>query len=317
MTHIIQSQDFSHSTLEQLFESTDRIEKMHKDEGAEERLEKLLKRKRIYLMFYQPSTRTILTFETAAKLLGAHVFKTDNAGFFSSAAKGETLEHTIRILCGNKADAIILRHQDEGAALRAVRVCEKYQFSTRIINAGDGTGQHPTQSLVDLYSIRKILGRLDNFTIAIGGDLAHGRTTHSLAYHLSKYTNVKIIFVSPPNFRMKSGILEHLQEHNVIYKETESKEDAFREADVVYWIRLQKEHLPKDFNSEQLMREYSINEAHMDLFKEKAFLLHPLPIDGEIDKEIDDHPKAKYFEQASYGISVRMALLCKMFNVEI
>lgn len=316
MKHIIQSQDFDIQYLERLFKDTELIENMQGTYDGEESLEKMLKRKRIFIIFYQSSMRTILTFEIASTLLGAHVFKTENAGVFSSAAKGETLEHTIRVLCEYKADVIILRHNDEGAAQRAVRVVEKNGFKTHIINAGDGVGQHPTQSLVDLFSIRKMLGRLNEITVAIGGDLEHGRTTHSLAYLLSRYNKVKLLFVSPPQMKMKKGVLDHLREHGVPFEETDSVPRAFKEADIVYWIRVQKEYLDGQAN-EQYSRDFIVTEDHVNMMPENSILLHPMPIDGEIAKDIEDLPRVRFFKQASYGIAVRMALLCNMFDVKL
>src|SRR5712692_5181738 len=186
-------------------------------------------------LFYEPSTRTRLSFEAAMLRLGGRTMGTDNAREFSSAAKGETLEDTIRIVSGY-ADVIVLRHNEEGAARRAAAVS-----SVPVMNAGDGPGQHPTQALLDLYTIRDEIGRIDGIRIAMVGDLANGRTVRSLTYLLSKFRDIRICFVAPPQVAMRQDIKDHLDEHHVPWVETEDLDSVLPQVDVVYQTRIQKE----------------------------------------------------------------------------
>src|SRR5579864_1777296 len=202
--HIIEAQQFDLATLAELFQITERMEKVVERGGAKNYDNRIMA-----TLFYEPSTRTRFSFETAMHRLGGRVISTENAKEFSSVSKGETLEDTIRIMNGY-ADVIVLRHYEVGAARRAAAVSR-----IPLINAGDGAGQHPTQALLDLYTILKEIGRIDGLKIAMVGDLAQGRTVRSLAYLLSKYRDVKVYFVAPPLLKMKEDILSHLRERNV------------------------------------------------------------------------------------------------------
>ncbi|HET7841950.1 MAG TPA: aspartate carbamoyltransferase, partial [Terriglobia bacterium] len=206
--HVIEAQQFDLPTLSRLFEVTERMEKVVASGGMNDYHNRIMA-----TLFYEPSTRTRFSFETAMHRLGGRVISTENAREFSSVSKGETLEDTIRILNGY-ADVIVMRHNEVGAARRAAAVSR-----VPVINAGDGAGQHPTQALLDLYTVRKEVGKIDGLRIAMVGDLAQGRTVRSLAYLLSKYRDIKMYFVAPPLLRMKEDILEHLREHHVWYAE--------------------------------------------------------------------------------------------------
>ncbi len=317
MKHILHTQSFDQAYIGTIFELTDKIQGLRENEDGLEYLSQRLRHRSLYSFFYQESTRTRLSFEDVGKMLGMRVNSTTNAAQLSSAAKGETLEHSIRIMCEYRANGIVLRHRDEGAANRAAAVVEKYDYRTSIINAGDGIGQHPTQALLDMYTIKTHLGRLENYTIIIGGDLEHSRTTHSLAYLVSRYPGVKIIFVSPPEIQMKEGILEHLREKNVEFISESSLLAVIGEADVIYWTRLQKEYHRDTSLAGVLHNGYIITTEMMRRAKKDALLLHPLPIVDEIEKEVEDDPRALYFKQAGYGIPVRMAILCDIFKVNV
>ncbi|MBZ5516554.1 MAG: aspartate carbamoyltransferase [Acidobacteriia bacterium] len=255
-------------------------------------------------LFYEPSTRTRFSFETAMHRLGGHVISTENAAEFSSVAKGETLEDTIRILNGY-ADVIVIRHKEVGSAKRAAAVSR-----VPVINAGDGAGQHPTQALLDLYTIRKEIGTIDGLRIAMVGDLAQGRTVRSLAYLLSKFRGVTMYFVAPPLLKMKEDILEHLREHKVSFVEETALDKVLPEVDVVYQTRVQKERFgDRIADYEKCRGVYIINQDTLRGMKPKSIIMHPLPRLEEITMEVDEDPRAAYFRQAQNGLYVRMALL--------
>jgi aspartate carbamoyltransferase catalytic subunit len=255
-------------------------------------------------LFYEPSTRTRFSFETAMHRLGGRVISTENAAEFSSVAKGETLEDTIRIM-NAYSDVIVLRHHEVGAAKRAAAVSR-----IPVMNAGDGVGQHPTQALLDLYTIRKEIGAVEGLRIAMVGDLAQGRTVRSLAYLLSKYRDVKVYFVAPPLLKMKQDILDHLREHRVWFTEETELEKVLPEVDVVYQTRIQKERFgDRSADYERCRGVYVINRASLRLMKPNAIVMHPLPRLDEISMEVDEDPRAAYFRQAQNGLYVRMALL--------
>ena len=228
--HVIEAQQFNLPVLHELFEVTRRMEDVVAGGGTMEFQKRIMA-----TLFYEPSTRTRFSFETAMHRLGGHVISTENAAEFSSVAKGETLEDTVHILNGY-ADVIVIRHYEVGAAKRAAAISR-----APIINAGDGAGQHPTQALLDLYTIRKEIGAIDGLKIAMVGDLAQGRTVRSLTYLLSKYQDVKIYFVAPTLLKMKDDILEHLREHRIWYAEETDLDKVLPEVDVVYQTRIQKE----------------------------------------------------------------------------
>ena len=262
-----------------------------------------LKGKILATLFYEPSTRTRFSFESAMIKLGGNVITTENAAEFSSAAKGETIEDTIRVV-NQYADAIVLRHFDIGAALSASLVSE-----VPIINAGDGAGQHPTQALLDLYTIKKEVGRLDNLKVALVGDLKHGRTVRSLAYLLGKYKNIHIDLISPKALRIGEDIKEYLEKHQVTFSETEDLANTAREADVIYQTRIQKERFSDPTTYKKYKGVYKINGELVKKMKKKAVIMHPLPRVDEISREVDDLPQAVYFKQVKYGLHLRMALL--------
>jgi aspartate carbamoyltransferase catalytic subunit len=297
--HIIEAQQFDLPTLMRLFEVAEEMERVVARGGMTDYQNRIMA-----TLFYEPSTRTRFSFETAMHRLGGHVISTENAAEFSSVAKGETLEDTIRILNGY-ADVIVIRHKEVGSAKRAAAVSR-----VPVINAGDGAGQHPTQALLDLYTIRKEVGAIDGLRIAMVGDLAQGRTVRSLAYLLSKFQDVKIYFVAPPLLKMKEDILAHLRERNVWWTEETALDKVLPEVDVVYQTRVQKERFGDRLaDYEQCRGVYIISAESLRLMKQKSIIMHPLPRLEEITMEVDADPRAAYFRQAQNGLYVRMALL--------
>ena len=294
MQHLVETQQFDREALKRLFELATSCENK-RDESLSGQI--------MASLFFAPSTRTRLSFESAMYRLGGHVISAENANESSSSTKGETIEDTIRIV-DNYADIIVLRHSEVGTAARAAAVSE-----VPIINAGDGVGQHPTQAFLDLYTIQREIGRTDDFHIAFVGNLAYYRTARSLAYLLSKYNNVHMTFVSAPELRMKDDVKDHLKENNVQFDETENLKDTMRVADVVYQTRMAEEWIPDHDQFEKLRGKYIIDRPMTDHMKDGAILIHPLPRAGEIAPEVDDSPHAVYFKQAAYGVLVRMALL--------
>ncbi len=262
-------------------------------------------------LFYEPSTRTRISFGMAASHLGMSVEGTENAEIFSSAAKGETLEDTIRVLNEYDPSVIVLRHPETGSANRAAAVSD-----VPIINAGDGMGEHPTQALLDLFTIKEAKERLDDLHIVIGGDLVRGRTARSLAQLLALFANNRISFVSLPNQQIGEDVKEHLSDHKLEYEETVDMHSALRTADVVYWTRLQKERVVADAALDVVEPDvnFTINQAALEVLPADSIIMHPLPRVGEITPDVDNDPRAVYFRQAGNGMYVRMALLDIIIN---
>ena len=297
LRHVVEAQQFSRGLLEELFERADamRADPYHASGRLQGRI--------MAALFYEPSTRTRLSFESAMLRLGGRTIGTDNAREFSSAAKGETLEDTIRIVAGY-ADVIVLRHHEEGAARRAAAVSD-----VPVINAGDGKGQHPTQALLDLYTIGHELGRVDGVRVAMVGDLANGRTARSLAYLLTRYRDVELWFVAPPQVAMGQDIKDHLDERGVRWHETEDLAAVLPVVDVVYQTRIQKERFADEAAYRAVKGVYVIGPEAMALLGRDAIVMHPLPRLDEIDAAVDADPRAAYFRQARNGVQIRMALL--------
>lgn len=297
--HVVEAQQFDRDLLTEIFAVTKEMEEVVSRYGSS-----ILSRRIMASLFYEPSTRTRLSFESAMFRLGGNVITTESAREFSSAAKGETLEDTIRIVEGY-SDVIVMRHNESGAARRAANVA-----SVPIINAGDGPGQHPTQALLDLYTIQKDIGRLDGLKIAMVGDLANGRTVRSLTYLMSKYDDIRIYFVAPPVVKMKDDIKTHLDEHGVQWEEAEDLIAVSREVDVVYQTRIQRERFGDRIEDYEKARgKYIIDDKVMAVLPEKSIVMHPLPRIDEIAEEVDSDPRAAYFRQAHNGLYIRMALL--------
>ncbi len=299
LRHVITSQQFDRGLLQRVFALAREMEDVVA-RGGDDRL----RRRVMATLFYEPSTRTRLSFESAMYHLGGHVITTENAREFSSGAKGETVEDTIRIVNGY-ADVIVIRHYESGAAARAAAVSD-----VPVLNAGDGPGQHPTQALLDLYTIERELGKLDGLRVAMVGDLANGRTVRSLCYLLSKYPGTRLYFVAPDVVRMKDDIKAHLREHAIVFEEVSDLEEVAPQVDVIYQTRIQKERFgDRAADYERAQGIYIINRRILNLMRADAIVMHPLPRVGEITPDVDSDPRAAYFRQARNGLYVRMALL--------
>ena len=267
--------------------------------------------KKLATLFYEPSTRTRLSFEAAMLNLGGSILGFSSADS-SSASKGESVSDTIRMV-SCYADICAMRHPKEGAPMVACR-----HSSIPVINAGDGGHQHPTQTLTDLLTIRSLKGRLGNLTIGLCGDLKFGRTVHSLIHALVRYENVRFVLISPEELRLPSYIRKDvLDKNNIPYKEVINLEEAMPELDLLYMTRVQKERF---FNEEDYVRMkdfYILDAAKMSLAKEDMLVLHPLPRVNEISVEVDKDPRAAYFKQVQYGVYVRMALILTLLEIEV
>ncbi len=303
--HVLEAQQFSRDVMNEIFNVTREMEHVVSRYGSN-----ILNRRIMATLFYEPSTRTRLSFEAAMYRLGGEVITTESAQEFSSAAKGETLEDTIRIVEGY-SDVIVLRHYESGSARRAADAA-----SIPIINAGDGPGQHPTQALLDVYTIQKEIGRLDGIHVALVGDLANGRTARSLAYLLTKYEGVKLYFVAPAVVRMRDDIKAYLTQHGVVFEEEEDLMSVMSKVDVVYQTRIQRERFGDRIQDYERARgKYIIDVETMSALSENAIVMHPLPRVDEIDPAVDTDPRAAYFRQAHNGVFIRMALLQMVLGV--
>lgn len=298
---VIEAQQFDQATLEEIFRIAADMEKITTPD--------LLKGKIMASLFYEPSTRTRLSFEAAMHRLGGFVISTENAQQFSSKAKGESLEDSVRVISGY-CDVIVLRYHKEGGAERAQRFSK-----VPVINAGDGKGQHPTQALLDLYTISKSFGALKGLSIAMVGDLANGRTVRSLSIMLAKhFPDNRIIFVSPKQTRMGDDVKEYVNGHGVKWEETDDLRAIAPVADVIYQTRVQRERFQDGDSAiyEQVIKEsdrFTINSEIISVMKKDSIIMHPLPRVTEISYAVDQDQRARYFEQAENGLYVRMALL--------
>ena len=256
-------------------------------------------------LFYEPSTRTRLSFESAVQRVGGKIISTENAKEVSSAVKGETLKDTIRIIEGY-ADAIIMRHSDNDSSEVAASISK-----VPIINAGAGKAEHPTQALLDMYTIRDKKGKIDGLKVAISGDLTYGRTTHSLVKLLSLYDNVTVYGVSREFFKLPQEYIDYMKERDVKYVPCLEFTDLPKDIDIIYHTRTQLERI-EDKSIE--IKELIINKEILDTFSKDTLIMHPLPRVNEIAEDVDDDPRAVYFEQAHNGVYVRMAVLTHLLG---
>ena len=298
--YVVSTKQFDVDYLLELFELTDDMRKNPKKYRRE------LEDKIVATLFYEPSTRTRFSFESAVHRLGGSVITTENAAEFSSSSKGETIEDSTRVM-GAYADFIVMRHFDDEASEQAMEVT-----TVPLINAGSGKSQHPTQSLLDAYTIYQNFGRLDNLKIALAGDLLRGRTVGSLVYLLGKFPNNNFCFVSPENSRIKAGVKEYLQEHNLTFTESDNLESCLEDVDILYMTRIQKERFKSSLEYEKARGDLILDLPRVETMKKEAIIMHPLPRVDEISVEVDNDSRAKYFEQVANGLWVRMALLKKL-----
>ena len=304
MRHLMSPLDFTVEELDRLFDLAGDIEK-NMDKYAH-----ACAGKKLATCFYEPSTRTRLSFEAAMLNLGGSVIGFSDAGS-SSAAKGESVSDTIRVI-SCFADICAMRHPKEGAPMVAAS-----RSSIPVVNAGDGGHQHPTQTLTDLLTIRSLKGTLSHFTIGLCGDLKFGRTVHSLIHALMRYEDIRFIFISPEELKVPDYITDMLKEHNIPYEEVIRLENIMPELDFLYMTRVQRERF---FNEEDYVRLkdfYILDTEKMKLAKKDMLVLHPLPRVNEISVEVDDDPRAAYFKQVQYGVYVRMALILTLLGIKV
>ena len=294
LRHVVSSEQFHPEELAALFARADALDGVRDGRLAHRIMASL---------FYEPSTRTRLSFESAMLRLGGAVLGTEAAHTFSSAIKGETLEDTVRMV-STYADIIVLRHDQQGAAARAAAVA-----TVPVINAGDGPGEHPTQALLDLFTIQREVGRIDGVTVAFCGDLRFGRTARSLALLMAQYPGVRFVFVAPPVVQVGADIIARLDERRVPYTLTDSLRDVIGDVDVVYQTRVQRERFTDPAEFEEANSSFRIDARLMRQLRPNAVLMHPLPRVDEIAAEVDTDPRAAYFRQAANGVTIRMALL--------
>ena len=305
MRHLMSPLDFSVEELDQLLDLASDIEK-HPEKYAH-----ACDGKKLATLFYEPSTRTRLSFEAAMMELGGNVLGFSEASS-SSVSKGESVSDTIRMI-SCYADICAMRHPKEGAPMVASAVS-----SIPVINAGDGGHQHPTQTLTDLLTIRSLKGRLDNLTIGLCGDLKFGRTVHSLVRALARYKNITFIFISPEELKIPSYIKEDvLEAQGIPYQESERIEDVMPDLDILYMTRVQQERFFNEADYIRLKDFYILNNKKMKLAKEDMIVMHPLPRVNEISVEVDKDPRAAYFRQVQYGVYVRMALILTLLEVNL
>jgi aspartate carbamoyltransferase catalytic subunit len=301
LRHVVESQQFTVPLLMDLFNRAKGMERVVARGGTLEYQGRILAS-----LFYEPSTRTRFSFESAMLRLGGGVLSTEQARIFSSAVEGEEVEDSIRTLAGY-CDVIVIRHHQAGGAARAARVSP-----VPLVNAGEAGGQHPTQALLDLYTIYRRRS-LDGLAVAFVGELDRGRTARSLAYLLAKFERVKIWFVSPPEMQMQPDILQYLERHGVAYELADDLPRVAGEVDVVYQTRIQPDRAA---GLRGPGRRYTLDAALVARMRPDAMILHPLPRTVELDRSVDDDPRALYFQQATNGLYVRMALLTLLLDGE-
>jgi aspartate carbamoyltransferase catalytic subunit len=298
---LVSIDDFSTSEMIDILDMAGKFEKQS--------VQKLLEGRVIATLFFEPSTRTRLSFESAINRLGGKIVGFSDAAS-SSVAKGETLHDTIRMV-SSYSDLIVMRHPIEGSARYASEIA-----SVPVINAGDGANQHPTQTMLDLYSIRKTQGTLENLNIFMVGDLKYGRTVHSLAMAMSKW-NATFNFISPEELRMPEEFKLYLDNMGLKYYEHSDFSDIISKADIIYMTRVQKERFSDPMDYEKVKNVYVLKNVMLKNTKPNMRILHPLPRVNEIHTDVDTNPKAYYFEQALNGVFTRQAILCTLLGIKL
>ncbi len=296
---LVSINDFSPDEIERILDMASRFEQSPPG--------KILDSKVIAALFFEPSTRTRLSFESAVNRLGGRIIGFAEAGT-SSVSKGESLKDTV-LTVSNYSDLIVMRHSIEGSARYASEISP-----VPVINAGDGSNQHPTQTLLDLYSIQKTQGTLDGLNIFMVGDLKYGRTVHSLLMALSNY-NTTFNFISPTELRMPEEYKLFLEKKGIKYYEHDDFTEIISRADIVYMTRVQRERFSDPLEYEKVKNIYVLRKEMLANTKENLKILHPLPRVNEIDRDVDDSPKAYYFEQALNGVYVRQAIISSILDV--
>ena len=303
--HLIDPNDFSLEELKQVFDLADRIVENRDAFGS------ICKGKILGTLFYEPSTRTRLSFESAMLRLGGTVLGFSDAST-SSVSKGESIADTIRVL-DTYADIVVMRHPKEGAPMLASEYSR-----VPLVNGGDGGHQHPTQTLTDLLTIRRLIGSLDNLTVAFCGDLKFGRTVHSLVSTLARYNANKFVFISPAELKFPEHLKETLLEkHNIEIVETDSLEEVINQVDILYMTRIQKERFFNEADYMRLKDSYILTRSKLVDAKPSMLVMHPLPRVNEIAYDVDEDQRAAYFKQAELGIYARMALMALQLGVDV
>ncbi|MBY0376766.1 aspartate carbamoyltransferase [Patescibacteria group bacterium] len=306
MRNILSTKDLTKEDLEKILERASVMEEQCKYG----KVEKLLADKIIACTFFEPSTRTRLSFETAALKLGAQIITVENGEVSSSAFKGESVEDTTRMLC-SYADAVVIRHPKSGTAEKAARVATK-----PILNAGDGANQHPSQALLDTYTIKKEFGRLENLSIAYVGDLLNSRPLHSILPLMNMYEGNKFYFVSPKELMLGEEFKKELRDKNVEFSETDNLEEILPKVDVLYITRVQKERFENLADYEKVKDAFLLKAEHLNSLKKDAVIMHALPRVNEIDPDIDMDSRAGYFRQAQNGLYTRMSMLLYALDIK-
>jgi len=311
MVHVVEAQQFNKKSLQEIFVSADRIkEQIERRQPLDSLRGKILAN-----LFYVKSIRTMFSFDTAMKRLGGEVINTENGDDFSSELTGASLEDTIRVV-GSFVDVIVLRHYRSGSAKRASEVSP-----VPIINGGDGPAQHPTQAMIDLYSIEKLRGGIEGLSILFIGDLMNSRSVRSLAYFLAKYSGIRIHFASPRTLKVKDDIKEYLNEQQISFTESFDSVSELIEiasqADILYITQMPKDHFGDRIDDYEQSKEiFRINQNLTRVLKKDTFIMHPFPRDYELPTEIDQDPRAIYFAQVKYGQFLRMGLLYYVLSVK-
>ena len=304
LKHLVSASQLSPQILYSLFDQASALQVQDRART----LEPTLRGRILATLFYEPSTRTRLSFEAAMQKLGGSVLSVENARDSSSAVKGETIADTVRVVSGY-ADAIVIRHFEEGTAAAAAEVSP-----VPVINAGDGAGEHPTQAIADTYTIHTELGRLNDLRVVLVGDLLYGRTIHSLLPLLAKFPGLRVELVSPPSLRLPESLREQLLAQGVQVHETASMEHVVEDADVVYVTRVQGERFASAAEYDTVKDAYVLTLKTAQRLKNAAVIMHALPRLHEIAPEVDVDPRAAYFRQARNGLYVRMALLSSLLG---
>ncbi len=315
--HILRTQQFDRSTLDELCELTTAIRKFAKTKEGLHYLRGLLAHKRAMLYFTQPSTRTFLSFNNACQILGIQTSEIRDAST-SSEVKGESLLDSLRTF-SSYVDVVIMRTKEEGLAEAASELFDHIQRRVPIINAGSGRDQHPTQALLDIYTLErsfKDMGGIDGKTLGMMGDLKRGRTVRSLCYLMKNYRNVKLVFIAPDDFKMEEDIKKHLQHHNVQFKESKDLRSVLPDLDAIYITRIQDEHDKKGESKAVDISAFKLGTEHLPQMKPHAVIMHPLPRRDEIHPDVDADPRAKYWRQERNGMWMRVAILVKQFKVD-
>lgn len=308
------SQQLDRALIDRLCGLADHMRLVTKTRGGDDFLRGLLAHRRAMLYFSQPSTRTFLSHMSACHILGLKVMEIRDLKT-SSEVKGESQDDTIRTFA-SYVDLIIMRHHGAGVAERAAWTLNRSDRPVPVINAGSGADQHPTQALLDVYSLKRYLGSVDGKHIVMVGDLKRGRTVRSLSYLMKNFKGVRLTFAAPEAFRMNPDILDFLRRHDIPFKETDSLDGALRDADAIYMTRIQDEH---DKGGESAKVDYSpfhLSRARMALLPKNSVVLHPLPRREEIPAELDDDPRVVVFRQERNGMWIRAALIAHIFGLD-